>query len=182
MRAIPTAIADVILIEPAVFADARGFFFEAWHRARYAEIGVPADFVQDNVSRSLRGTLRGLHVQEPHGQGKLVQVLDGEIFDVAVDVRRGSPTFGRWVGEILSGDNHRQIYIPPGFAHGFCVLSASALCMYKCTDVYHPEAEFSIAWNDPALSIAWPLAALSLSEKDRGAPTLADVPPDRLPL
>jgi dTDP-4-dehydrorhamnose 3,5-epimerase len=180
-RCTPTALDGVLVIEPAVFGDARGFFFESWHRERYAGHGVPDTFVQDNVSRSTRGTLRGLHVQEPFAQGKLVQVLDGEVFDVAVDVRAGSPTFGRWVGERLSSENHRQIYVPPGFAHGFCVLSPSVLLSYKCTELYHPEAELSIAWNDPALAIAWPITDPLLSMKDAAAPVLANVPSTRLP-
>lgn len=181
VRFIPTALDGVVLIEPAVFSDARGFFVESWHQARYAELGVPPVFVQDNVSRSQQGTLRGLHLQEPYGQGKLVQVLDGEVFDVAVDVRVGSPTFGQWVGEHLSAENHRQIYIPPGFAHGFCVVSPSALFAYKCTESYHPETEFAIAWNDPDLAITWPTIHPILSKKDAAASMLADVPSDRLP-
>lgn len=181
VRFIPTVLDGVVLIEPAVFSDARGFFVESWHQARYAELGVPSVFVQDNVSRSQQGTLRGLHLQEPYGQGKLVQVLDGEVFDVAVDVRVGSPTFGRWVGEHLSAENHRQIYIPPGFAHGFCVVSPSALFAYKCTESYHPETELAIAWNDPDLGITWPTIQPILSKKDAAALKLADVPSDRLP-
>src|SRR5690606_18736040 len=161
-------------------ADARGFFLESWHQARYAEAGLPP-FVQDNVSRSSRGTLRGLHAQEPFGQGKLVQVLDGEVFDVAVDIRVGSPTFGRWAGEFLSAANHRQIYIPPGFAHGFCVTSERAIFAYKCTEFYHPETEFSIAWNDPDLNIAWPVDAPIVSQKDARAARLKDIARDRLP-
>lgn len=181
VRFIPTVLDGVVLIEPAAFADERGFFLESWHRARYAEVGVPLDFVQDNVSRSQQGTLRGLHLQEPYGQGKLVQVLEGEVFDVAVDVRLGSPTFGCWVGERLSASNHRQIYIPPGFAHGFCVVSPSALFAYKCTEFYHPETEFGIAWNDPDLGITWPTTSPILSKKDAGAPTLGAIPAVRLP-
>lgn len=176
-----TALDGVLLIEPKVFGDSRGFFFEAWHLERYRDLGVPGTFVQDNVSRSVRGTLRGLHVQEPYAQGKLVQVLDGEVFDVAVDVRVGSPTFGRWVGERLSSENHRQMYVPPGFAHGFCVLSASALFAYKCTELYHPETELSIAWNDPAVAIDWPIEEPLLSNRDAGARTLREIPGERLP-
>jgi dTDP-4-dehydrorhamnose 3,5-epimerase len=181
LRIRPTRLATVLLIEPAVFGDTRGRFVECWHRARYVDGGLPATFVQDNVSRSAHAVLRGLHVQEPHGQGKLVQVLDGEVFDVAVDVRVGSPTFGQWVGEALSGETHRQMYIPSGFAHGFCVLSESALLMYKCTDFYHPESELGIAWSDPTLGIAWPISEPILSEKDASAKTLRDIAPDRLP-
>lgn len=181
MRVAPTTLAPVLLIEPRVFGDARGYFFETWQLARYDEQGVPAKFVQDNVSRSQRGILRGLHLQEPFGQGKLVQVLDGEVFDVAVDVRVGSPTFGRWVGERLSSDNHRQLYVPEGFAHGFCVLSESALLQYKCTELYHPETELSVAWNDPALAIAWPVTDPVLSPKDAAAKPLAEIARERLP-
>lgn len=181
IRIIPTVLEGVVLIEPQVFADDRGFFLESWHAARYADAGLPSAFVQDNVSRSEQGILRGLHAQEPFGQGKLVQVLEGEVFDVAVDIRVGSPTFGRWAGEFLSAKNHRQIYIPPGFAHGFCVTSASAIFAYKCTDFYHPETEFSIAWNDPDLNIAWPISQPRVSQKDSTAARLCDVPPGRLP-
>lgn len=181
MQATPTRIPGVVLIEPAVFGDARGYFFESWHSTRYAALGLPATFVQDNVSRSAQGILRGLHFQQPFSQGKLVQVLDGEVFDVAVDVRVGSPTFGHWVGERLSADNHRQLYIPPGLAHGFCVLSESALFSYKCTDLYHPETEVSIAWDDPAIGIAWPITRPQLSKKDSNGIRLADLASDRLP-
>lgn len=181
MRVTPTALPEVLLIEPAVFGDARGYFFETWHKKRYAEHGVPESFVQDNVSRSQRGILRGLHLQEPYAQGKLVQVLDGEVLDVAVDVRVGSNTFGRWVSERLSADNHRQLYVPPGFAHGFCVLSESALLAYKCTELYHPETELSIAWNDPELAIDWPVRDPVLSKKDAAAPPLSAIPRERLP-
>jgi dTDP-4-dehydrorhamnose 3,5-epimerase len=181
MRIEPTKLIAVVLIEPKVFGDARGHFFETWQRQRYAEAGVTGEFVQDNVSRSARGILRGLHLQEPFGQGKLVQVLDGEVFDVAVDVRAGSPTFGAWVGETLSSDNHRQLWIPPGFAHGFCVTSESALLAYKCTELYHPETELSVLWNDPALGITWPVAEPLLSKKDAAAQRLADIPQERLP-
>jgi dTDP-4-dehydrorhamnose 3,5-epimerase len=181
MRVEPTRLNAVLRIEPQVFGDARGFFFETWHRERYAHSGLPKDFVQDNVSRSAHGILRGLHLQEPFGQGKLVQVLEGEVFDVAVDVRHGSPSFGHWVGERLSGENHRQLYIPPGFAHGFCVISESALLSYKCTELYHPETELSVAWNDPALAIDWPIRDPLLSKKDAAALKLAEIPKERLP-
>jgi dTDP-4-dehydrorhamnose 3,5-epimerase len=181
MQVMPTALPDVLRLEPSVFGDSRGYFFETWHRERYAAAGLPREFVQDNVSRSQRGILRGLHLQEPYAQGKLVQVLDGEVYDVALDVRFGSPTFGQWVGEILSSDNHRQLYVPPGFAHGFCVTSESALLQYKCTEVYHPETELSVAWNDPALGITWPVKDPVLSKKDASAKGLAEVPRDRLP-
>jgi dTDP-4-dehydrorhamnose 3,5-epimerase len=181
VKVLETAIPGVLLVEPRVFGDARGFFLETYHADRYAAAGVPGPFVQDNVSRSRRGVLRGLHFQHPHGQGKLVQVLEGEVFDVAVDVRVGSPTFGEWVGERLSADTRRQLYIPPGFAHGFLVTSEDALFVYKCTDVYHPESERSLRWDDPALGIEWPLGDVELSAKDRAAPTLAELPRELLP-
>lgn len=152
-----TAIPEVLVVEPKVFGDARGFFFESWsQRAFDAAVGRAVTFVQDNHSRSARGVLRGLHYQLPHPQGKLVRVAQGEVFDVAVDLRRGSPTFGRWVGERLSADNRRQLWIPEGFAHGFVVLSESAEFLYKATDYYHPEAEHCVRWDDPALAVAWP--------------------------
>lgn len=176
-----TALSGVLVIEPPVASDQRGFFLETWRRSRYVEIGLPADFVQDNVSRSAGGTLRGLHFQEPFGQGKLVQVLDGEVFDVAVDIRLGSPTFGRWTGEMLSAANHRQLYVPPGFAHGFCVVSETALVAYKCTNYYRPDVECSIAWNDPEIGIAWPVSNPMLSSRDSAAPRLSAVDRDRLP-
>lgn len=176
-----TALADVLIIDPVAFGDARGYFLEVWNQEHYSGFGMPHKFVQDNVSRSEQGVLRGLHLQHPFGQGKLVHVLDGEVFDVAVDVRLGSPTFGRWVGERLSGANHRQLYIPPGFAHGFCVVSAYALVAYKTTERYHPEAELGIAWNDPMIGVEWPDAAPVLSAKDAAAPWLGDVPSGRLP-
>jgi dTDP-4-dehydrorhamnose 3,5-epimerase len=181
MRVEHTQLKPVLLIEPQVFGDARGYFFETWHKDRYAAAGVPRDFVQDNVSRSAHGILRGLHLQEPFGQGKLVQVLDGEIFDVAVDVRFGSPNFGHWVGERLSAENHRQLFIPAGFAHGFCVLSETALLNYKCTELYHPETEISIRWNDPTLAITWPITDPVLSKKDAAGCLLHDIPKQRLP-
>jgi dTDP-4-dehydrorhamnose 3,5-epimerase len=181
MRVEHTSLKSGLLIEPQVFGDARGYFFETWHKERYQEHGIPRDFVQDNLSRSARGILRGLHLQEPFGQGKLVSVLEGEGFDVAVDVRRGSPGFGKSVGLHLSSDNHKQLYIPPGFAHGFCVLSESALFSYKCTELYHPETELSVLWNDPALAIAWPINDPILSKKDAAAAPLADIPKERLP-
>jgi len=170
-----TAIEGVRLIEPKVFGDTRGFFFELWHAERYAGFDLPSHFVQDNVSRSRRGVLRGLHVQHPNPQGKLVQVLDGEVFDVAVDVRLGSASFGQWVGYRLSADNHRQLYIPPGIAHGFCVLSDSALLTYKCTDFYRPDTELTIAWDDPDIGIEWPISDPVLSAKDTGAPRLREL-------
>ena len=181
MKVTETRLPGVLILEPKVFGDERGFFMETWQRERYREIGITADFAQDNLSFSGVGVLRGLHFQNPHAQGKLVQVLQGEVYDVAVDIRRGSPTFGQWAGVRLSSDNRRQLYVPPDFAHGFCVLSETALFSYKCTDYYHPETEGSILWNDPAIGIDWPIDSPSLSDKDREAPMLADVPPDRLP-
>lgn len=159
MKAIPLAIPDVILIEPSVFGDDRGFFFESYNRRVFSETtGVDPDFVQDNHSRSVRGVLRGLHYQlPPKAQGKLVRVTLGEVFDVAVDIRRDSPTFGQWVGEVLSAENKRQMWIPPGFAHGFLTLSESAEFLYKTTDYYSPEHERCIVWNDPDISVVWPL-------------------------
>ncbi|MFO0829777.1 MAG: dTDP-4-dehydrorhamnose 3,5-epimerase [Phycisphaerales bacterium] len=170
MRRVETTIPDVVILEPNVFGDARGFFVETWSRRAFDAIGLPLEFVQDNWSRSRRGILRGLHYQLRHPQGKLVRVTQGEVFDVAVDLRRSSPTFGKWVGATLSAENFRAMYVPPGFAHGFLVTSESADFQYKCTDVYAPEWERTIAWNDPTLAIPWPLAPGSeptLSEKDR---------------
>jgi dTDP-4-dehydrorhamnose 3,5-epimerase len=175
MRFEPTAIPDVIRIEPRIFRDARGFFLESYHEARFAEGGVRARFVQDNHSRSARGTLRGLHMQVAFAQGKLVRCIAGEVFDVAVDVRPGSRTFGRWVGETLSAENFRQLWVPPGFLHGFCVTSESAEIEYKCTELYHPEDELGVAWNDPDLAIRWPISTPLLSAKDASLPRLRDV-------
>lgn len=175
MNLIPTDLPGVLLIEPKVFGDARGYFFESWHRQRYAEHGLDVDFVQDNLSLSRRGILRGLHFQNPQPQGKLVQVLQGEVFDVAVDIRLGSPTFGRWAGVTLSADHPRQFYVPEGFAHGFCVLSETALFSYKCTDYYQPQHEHSLRWDDPDLGISWPTPAPQLSAKDRDARSLREL-------
>jgi dTDP-4-dehydrorhamnose 3,5-epimerase len=174
MRTIETDIPGVVIIEPRVFGDARGFFMESWNQARY--------FVQDNLSFSRRGVLRGLHFQNPNGQGKLVYVLQGEVFDVAVDIRRGSPTFGKSVSVVLSSDNKRQFYIPPGFAHGFVVTSETALFAYKCTTLYSPKDEGSVLWNDPDLGIDWPIADPELSDKDRVGLRLADYPVEKLPV
>ena len=151
MKVIDTVLPGVLVIEPNVFGDARGWFMESWQQARYAEAGLPEVFVQDNQAYSRQGILRGLHAQHPHGQGKLVQVLVGEVFDVAVDIRGGSPQFGRWFGERLSADNRLQMFVPAGFAHGYCVLSDEALFAYKCTELYHPETEFSVRWDDPEI-------------------------------
>lgn len=175
-----TAIPEVKLVVPDVHGDHRGFFLETYHFEKYAEGGIGERFVQDNHSKSKGKTLRGLHAQDKHPQGKLVRAVEGEIFDVAADVRRGSPTFGKWVGEVLSAENFRQLYVPPGFVHGFCVLSESAQVEYKCTDVYAPNDELSVVWNDPDLAIEWPLDDPLLSGKDAEAPRLAEIM-DRLP-
>lgn len=173
MTIIETSLPGVLLITPKVFGDARGFFMETFRRDVCGDAGIPA-LVQDNHSRSVRGTLRGLHFQHPHGQGKLIRVMHGVVFDVVVDVRRGSPAFGRWEGYELSDDNKRQLWVPPGFAHGFCVLSDTADFLYKCSDYYHPETEKTLLWNDPEVGIEWPITDPILSEKDRqGTPLLA---------
>ena len=177
-----TTLAGVLVIEPEVFADERGFFMETYHQRRYAEHGLAETFVQDNCSHSSRAVLRGLHYQLEHAQAKLVSVITGRIYDVAVDIRRGSPTFGRWVAEILSQDNHRQLFTPAGFAHGFCVLSDTADVMYKCTDFYAPGDEYGILWSDPKLNIDWPIKQPVLSAKDAGFCELAAVPPENLPI
>ena len=172
MRCAPTRLPGVIVIEPDVHVDARGFFLETYHAEKYRAAGITGPFLQDNVSRSVRRTLRGLHLQLRHPQGKLIRVMEGEIYDVAVDVRRGSPDFGRWVGVYLSGGNFKQCWIPPGFAHGFCVVSDDAQIEYKCTEIYDPASEIGIAWNDPALAISWPIADPLLSDRDRTNPSL----------
>lgn len=182
MQIISSRLAGALIIEPRVFGDARGFFMETWNAARYAEAGIALDFVQDNLSFSRRGVLRGLHFQKPNPQGKLVYVLAGEVFDVAVDIRVGSPTFGQWESVVLSSENRRQFYVPPGFAHGFCVTSETALFAYKCTDLYNPAAEGSVLWNDPDLAIPWPVSDPELSAKDKVGVRLKDFPRDRLPL
>jgi dTDP-4-dehydrorhamnose 3,5-epimerase len=171
-----------VVIEPAVFGDARGFFFESWNAERFAALGLPGNFVQSNVSSSSKGVLRGLHYQWPRPQGKLVSVLEGEVYDVAVDIRRGSPTFGRWEAVILSGENKRQFWIPEGFAHGFAVLSERALFSYLCTDVYVKEADSGIRWDDATLAVDWPISAPILSSKDENTPLLRDIAEDCLPV
>jgi len=175
MKVIETPLAGLLFIEPKVFGDERGFFLETWSQKRYQEIGINVDFVQDNLSFSRHGVLRGLHFQNPQAQGKLVYVLQGEVFDVAVDIRKGSPTFGRWHGVILSGENKHQFWVPAGFAHGFCVTSETALFAYKCTELYAPTHEKSIRWDDPTLAIDWPVTEPQVSDKDRVAPLLADI-------
>ena len=175
MKIVPTALPGVVVVEPDVHRDTRGFFLETYHARKYREGGIGATFVQDNLSRSIRGTLRGRHFQRRHPQGKLVRVVEGEIFDVAADIRRGSPMFARWVGLRLSGETFRQLYVPPGLAHGFCVLSEQAILEYKVTDFYDPADEISIIWNDPDLAIQWPIADPVLSVKDGGARRLRDI-------
>jgi dTDP-4-dehydrorhamnose 3,5-epimerase len=180
MKVTQTELPGLLLFEPDVFGDSRGFFMEIWNRDRYAKAGLEVDFVQDNLSFSGRGTLRGLHFQNPQAQGKFVYVLQGEVYDVAVDLRQSSPTFGRWVAVTLSAENKRQLYVPEGFAHGFCVTSDTALFAYKCTALYNRETEGIVRWNDPELAIPWPVQQPSLSEKDSHAPLLKDIPRDRL--
>ena len=175
MKFTPTKIPDLIVIEPDVFQDSRGYFLELYQREKYRCNGVPLEFVQDNRSRSVKGTLRGLHFQQRQPQGKLVQVTVGEVFDVAVDIRRHSPTFKQWVGVTLSEGNFRQFYVPPGFAHGFCVLSEYAIFEYKCTDFYSPQDELAIAWNDAELGVDWPVKEPILSKRDSAAPLLKDI-------
>ena len=173
-------IAGLLIIEPKVFGDARGFFLETWHEHRYREAGLDLHFVQDNVSSSRRGTIRGMHFQNPKAQAKLVWVMDGEVFDVAVDLRRSSPTFGRWHGLNLSSQNQLQFYVPPGFAHGFAVLGETAVFTYKCTEFYSPKDELTLSWDDPDIGVKWPFSDPVLSEKDKNGVRLKDLPPDRL--
>ena len=180
MNVITCELDGPLILEPKVFGDNRGFFLESWNRQRYRDAGIAADFVQDNFSLSRRGTLRGLHFQNPMVQGKLVSVWQGEVWDVVVDIRRGSATFGRWVGLNLSADNKRQFWVPPGFAHGFVVLSESALFHYKCTDLYSPKDELGFRWDDPAVGIQWPAVTPILSARDTQAPLLKDIPVDKL--
>ena len=179
MNVLPTDHPEVLLIEPDVFADPRGFYMETFHVQKFTEAGLPTEFLQDNHSRLVRGVLRGLHYQLQHPQGKLVRVVNGEVLDVAVDIRKGSPRFGQWVGVVLSETNKWQMYVPPGFAHGFCTLSEQADFLYKCTDVYVPGDEYGIAWDDPALAIEWPQLDYLLSDKDRENPVLSES--DHLP-
>ena len=180
MKILQTRIPGVVVLEPRVFTDPRGFFLETWQRERYAEAGIDAEFVQDNLSFSGRGVLRGLHFQNPSPQGKLVGVLQGAVFDVAVDLRAGSPTFGEWVGMELTSENRRQMYVPEGFAHGFVVTGDSALFSYKCTRAYSPADERSLRWDDPEVGIRWPVAEPVLSPKDAAAPLLRDIPGELL--
>ena len=181
MNIVETDLPGVFIIEPKVFGDHRGFFLETYQADRYRAAGIASPFVQDNLSCSRRGVLRGLHLQNPNPQGKLVQVLQGAVFDAVVDVRVGSPFFGKWVGVELSQENKRQVWVPPGFAHGFCVTSEVALFHYKCTEYYSPQHELSILWSDSDIGIRWPLDIdVSLSDKDRKALSLVDIPTDKL--
>lgn len=174
MRVTPLDHPEILLVEPDVFQDPRGFFMETWHAEKYTQHGLPAIFLQDNQSRSTRGVLRGLHYQLQHPQGKLVRVVRGEVFDVAVDIRKGSPWFGKWVGAVLSEENQQQLYVPPGFAHGFCTLSEQADFLYKCTDIYTAGDEYGIAWDDPDIGIEWPQLDYLLSGKDLDNPRLSE--------
>lgn len=182
MKLVQTNLPGAVVIEPQVFGDARGFFYESYNEAKYREAGIDHRFVQSNVSRSAKGVLRGLHYQWPNPQGKLVSVLEGEVYDVAVDIRRGSPTFGQWAGVMLTAENKRHFWIPEGFAHGFCVVSEFATFTYQCTALYDPNADAGIAWNDPDIAIDWPVGEPLLSDKDGKAPRLSDVAAARLPL
>jgi dTDP-4-dehydrorhamnose 3,5-epimerase len=181
VKIVETGLPGCLVIEPRVFGDDRGYFYESFNRDRLAEHGLTPHFVQGNVSSSQRGVLRGLHYQWPKPQGKYVTVLQGEVWDVAADIRPDSPTFGQWTAVVLNADNHRHLWIPPGFAHGFVVLSESALFSYLCTETYDPAADAAIRWDDPTLAIDWPLSSPSLSPKDAAAPLLLQVSPDRLP-
>jgi len=184
MKVIETDLPGVLIVEPRVFGDARGFFLETFHKQRYEEAGIPGEgleFVQDNHSRSRKGVLRGLHFQMENPQGKLVSAGTGTVFDVAADVNPDSPTYGRWVGVELTEDNHRQLWIPPGYAHGFCVLSDTADFQYKCTAPYHPRSDSGIVWDDPDLGITWPIGNPTLSDKDLQLPKLSDAKRERLP-
>lgn len=183
MKVNKTKIPGLLIIEPKAFGDDRGYFYESFQAERYAEHGVNLPFVQDNISKSSRGVLRGLHHQKENTQGKLVWVTDGEVFDVILDIRRDSPTFGEWLSIILDTKKHRQVYVPPGCAHGFCVLSESATFMYKCTDYYNPQSEMSVQWDDPDLAIDWPIKNnVTLSEKDKNGRALKTIPENELPI
>ena len=181
MKLIETGVPGLVVVEPVVYGDKRGFFVETWNSDRYGACGLPDRFVQSNISRSAAGVIRGLHYQHPCAQGKLVSVLEGRVFDVAVDIRSDSPTFRQWAGVELSASNHRQLYVPEGFAHGFCVLGDGALLSYLCTTPFNAECDAAIAWNDPDIGIEWPVEPQSLSARDRKAPSLRDVPVECLP-
>ncbi len=180
MNVTKTKLPGALILEPRVFGDPRGYFFESYNALRYQEAGIKEVFVQDNVIFSRKGVLRGLHWQKPYSQGKLVSVATGTVVDIAVDIRHGSPTFGQWVAVELSEENHRQFYIPAGFAHGFCVISETAHFVYKCTETYHPEYEHTIMWNDPDLNINWPISTPQISEKDQKGVRLRDISPEKL--
>lgn len=182
MKVIETKLPGCVVIEPAVFGDARGYFFETWNAERFAALGLPDRFVQSNVSTSAQGVLRGLHYQWPRPQGKLVSVLEGAVYDVAVDIRRGSPTFGQWEAVVLSAENKKQFWIPEGFAHGFAVLSERAVFSYLCTEVYLKDFDAGVRWNDADIAVDWPVSAPTLSAKDENAPFLKDIAEDRLPV
>lgn len=182
MKSMAVELPDLRLFEPDIMEDTRGFFMETFQAERYREAGVAGTFIQDNLSRSSKGVLRGLHFQYPNPQGKLVSVLEGEVFDVAVDLRQGSPDFGRWAGVLLSGYNRRQLWVPEGFAHGFCVVSPTALLSYKCTAYYSPCNEHTLRWDDPMIGVQWPQTAVTLSAKDRVGVLLADMDPNWLPV
>lgn len=181
MKIIEASLPGVLIIEPQVFKDPRGYFYESYNDAKYIKAGIRANFVQTNVSQSAKGVLRGLHYQWPNPQGKLVSVLEGEVYDVALDIRRGSPTFGQWMSVMLTADNHRHLWIPEGFAHGFCVLSERATFTYQCTTLYDGAADAAICWNDAQIGVDWPISQPLISDKDAKAPLLANVPVDRLP-
>ena len=181
MKVLELEIAGPKIIEPDIYPDARGFFCETYHQQRYAEHGIPSQFVQDNLSSSKKGTLRGLHFQYPHAQAKLIQVIQGEVLDVIVDIRKTSPTFGKWTGITLSHENKRQLFVPQGFAHGYCVLSETAIFSYKCSDFYAPDCEKGILWSDPDINIDWPIDDPILSDKDQKYPCLKDVDSKSLP-
>lgn len=182
VRFVKTSLPGVLVIEPDVFKDERGFFMETFNQRKYAKAGLNLVFVQDNHSHSRKGTLRGLHYQLHHPQAKLVYVVTGEILDVAVDIRRGSPTFGQWVGTVLSAENKRQIFVPEGFAHGFCIQTETADVIYKCTDLYHPGDDYGIFWADPTIGINWPIGDPSLSNKDSKNPKLSEIPDAHFPV
>jgi dTDP-4-dehydrorhamnose 3,5-epimerase len=181
MQVIQSGLPGVLIVEPKVIGDSRGFFYEGWNRQRFEGNGIGTDFVQDNISVSGKNVLRGLHYQWPYPQAKLVQILEGEVWDVAVDIRQDSPHFGEWVGVNLSSENHRQLYIPEGFAHGFCVLSERAIFLYKVNEYYHPETDKGVLWSDPRIAVPWPVSEPILSEKDVKQRLLADIPVGELP-
>ena len=181
MNVVPTSLKEVLIVEPDVYADKRGFFMETYNQERYRKAGISQAFIQDNLSFSVKGTLRGLHFQINQPQAKLVQVISGEIFDVAVDIRKGSPTFGQWTGVNLSSETKRQLFVPEGFAHGLCVLSEAALFLYKCSDLYMQAGEGGIFWSDPAIGIEWPTTEPIISDKDNRLPYLSALSPHQLP-